>query len=129
MGAPAALLGDQITGACPIHQLIGPLGVPVPTPGPARSSAPLLLGCSTTTLINGKPVALVGASGMNTPPHVGLHASDPFMAPPLQVGTVAASPALTLDRGAAGRRRRERACTVCANAPGMLVGSSDVLVG
>ena len=25
---------------------------------------------------------------MNTPPHVGLHASDPFMAPPMQIGRV-----------------------------------------
>ena len=127
MGAPAALLGDQITGACPIHQLIGPLGVPVPTPG-LPFMAPLLLGCSTQTMINGKPVVLVGASGMNTPPHVGLHVSDPFMAPPLQVGTVMASPALTMIEGRPVATTGA-SCTMCAQAPGTLVGSADVIVG
>ena len=118
MGTNAALLGDQITGACPIHQLIGPLGVPVPTPG-LPFMAPLQLGCSVKTTINGKP---------NTPPHVGLHASDPYMAPPLQVGTVAASPALTLVEGRPVAVTGA-SCTMCANMPGTLVGSSDVLVG
>jgi uncharacterized Zn-binding protein involved in type VI secretion len=127
MGAPAALLGDQITGACPIHQLIGPLGVPLPTPG-LPFMAPLLMGCSTMTTINGKPIALVGATGMNTPPHVGLHATDPFMAPPLQIGTVAASPALTLVEGRPVATTGA-SCTMCANAPGTLVGSGDVIVG
>jgi uncharacterized Zn-binding protein involved in type VI secretion len=127
MGSNAALLGDQITGACPIHQLIGPLGVPVPTPG-LPFMAPLTLGCSLKTTINGKPIALVGASGMNMPPHVGLHASDPYMAPPLQVGTVAASPALTLVEGRPVAVTGA-SCTMCANMPGTLVGSSDVLVG
>jgi uncharacterized Zn-binding protein involved in type VI secretion len=127
MGAPAALLGDQITGACPIHQLIGPIGVPMPTPG-LPFMAPLLLGCSTQTMINGKPVALVGASGMNTPPHVGLHASDPYMAPPLQVGTVMASPALTMIEGRPVATTGA-SCTMCANMPGMLVGTADVMVG
>jgi uncharacterized Zn-binding protein involved in type VI secretion len=90
--------------------------------------APLLLGCSTQTLINGRPVALVGASGVNTPPHVGLHASDPFMAPPLQVGTVMGSPALTLIEGRPVATTGA-ACTMCAQVPGTLVGSADVIVG
>jgi uncharacterized Zn-binding protein involved in type VI secretion len=127
MGAPAALLGDQITGACPIHQLIGPLGVPLPTPG-LPFMAPVLTGCSTKTLINSKPVVLVGATGMNTPPHVGLHASDPYLAPPMQIGTVIASPALTLIEGLPVATTGA-SCTMCAGAPGALVGSGDVLVG
>jgi uncharacterized Zn-binding protein involved in type VI secretion len=127
MGAPAALLGDPITGVCPIHQLIGPLGVPLPTPG-LPFNAPITMGCSTKTTINGRPIALVGANGMNTPPHVGLHASDPFMVPTLQVGTVAASPAMTLVEGRPVATTGA-ACTMCAGAPGMLAGSSDVLVG
>lgn len=127
MGANAAVLGDQVVAMCPIHQLIGPLGVPVPTPG-LPFAAPLLIGCSMTTTINGKPIALVGATGMNTPPHIGLHASDPFMLPPTQIGTVVASPALTLVEGRPVAVSGA-SCTVCNNAPGTLVGSSDVLVG
>jgi uncharacterized Zn-binding protein involved in type VI secretion len=127
MPANAALLGDQITGACPVHQLIGPLGVPVPTPG-LPFAAPLLMGCSTTTTINGKPIVLVGANGMNTPPHVGLHATDPFMVPTLQMGTVVASTATVLVEGRP-IAVTGASCTMCAGAPGMLAGSSDVMVG
>ena len=53
-------------------------------------SAPLTLGLTTTVLIGGKPAAVVGSSGLNTPPHVGLHASDPFMVPTMQEGRVVA---------------------------------------
>jgi uncharacterized Zn-binding protein involved in type VI secretion len=127
MGAPAALLGDPVTGACPIHQLIGPLGVPLPTPG-LPFNAPLLTGCSVKTVINDKPIVLVGASGMNTPPHIGLHVSDPFMVPTMQMGTVVASPALTLVEGRPVATTGA-ACTMCAGAPGTLAGSSNVLVG
>ena len=55
MPANAALLGDQITGACPLHQLIGPLGVPLPTPG-LPFMAPGLTGCSIMTTIDSKPI-------------------------------------------------------------------------
>jgi uncharacterized Zn-binding protein involved in type VI secretion len=127
MGENAALMGDQIVAACPIHQLIGPLGVPLPTPGLPFSS-PLMLGCSTMTTFNSKPIVLVGATGLNTPPHVGLHVSDPFMLPPLQIGTVVASPASVFVEGRPVAVSGAT-CTVCNNMPGTLVGSSDVLVG
>jgi uncharacterized Zn-binding protein involved in type VI secretion len=127
MGAPAALIGDQITGACPLHQLIGPLGVPVPTPG-LPFAAPLVNGCSTQTLFNGKPVVLVGATGFNTPPHVGLHATDPFMLPNLQMGTVAGSTSTVLVEGRPVATTGA-SCMMCAGAPGMLTGTSDVLCG
>jgi len=99
----------------------------VPTPG-LPFAAPLTIGCSMTTTINGKPIALVGATGMNTPPHVGLHASDPFMVPLTQIGTVVASPALTLVEGRPVATTGA-SCTVCNNAPVTLVRSSNVLVG
>src|SRR6185437_3671157 len=121
------LLGDQITGVCPLHQLIGPLGVPVPTPG-LPFMAPLMTGCSVKTTFNSKPVVLVGATGFNTPPHVGLHATDPFMLPNLQMGTVAASPSTVLVEGVPVAVSGA-SCTMCAGAPGVLVGSSDVLCG
>ncbi len=85
MPGPAIVMGDRITGACP-HLLIGPLGVPVPSPLPF--SAPLTEGLAPSVLINNKPAATVGSSGLNIPPHVGLHPSDPFMVPLLQRGTV-----------------------------------------
>jgi uncharacterized Zn-binding protein involved in type VI secretion len=127
MGANAALMGDKIIALCPVHQLIGPLGAPLPTPF-LPFSAPLTNGCSTKTTINGKAIVLVGATGLNAPPHVGLHASDPNAIPLSQIGSVAASPATTLVEGrpiaVSGAT-----CTVCVEAPGALVGSSNVLVG
>jgi uncharacterized Zn-binding protein involved in type VI secretion len=127
MGTPAALLGDPITGICPIHLLIGPLGVPAPTPG-LPFNAPLLQGVSTKTLIQGKPVVLVGCTGLNTPPHVGLHPSDPNMAPPTQIGTVVAGSTTVMIEGRPAAPTGAT-CTICNGMPGVLVGSSTVLVG
>ena len=127
MPANAALLGDQIMGACPLHQMIGPLGVPAPTPG-LPFMAPVLVGCSVKTTIEGRPIVLVGASGMNTPPHVGLHASDPFLVPTQQTGNVVASPATVLVEGLPVAVTGA-SCTMCAGVPGALTGTSSVLVG
>ena len=89
MGTPAAVMGDRITGTCAVHQIPNPAsGVPQPSP-PLPFSAPLLTGLSTSVVIGGKPAAVVGSSGYNTPPHVGLHVSDPFVVPTLQEGRVA----------------------------------------
>jgi uncharacterized Zn-binding protein involved in type VI secretion len=127
MGANAALLGDKIISFCPIHQLIGPLGAPLPTPL-LPFSASITSGCSTKTTINGKPIVLVGCTGLNDPPHAGLHASDPNMLPLTQIGSVTASPAATLVEGRP-IAVTGATCTVCAEAPGQIVGSSNVLVG
>jgi len=127
MGAPAALLGDQITGACPIHQLIGPLGVPLPTPG-LPFMAPLLMGCSTMTTINGKPIVLVGATGMNTPPHVGLFPADPFMVPTMQIGTIVTG-SLTVLLGGQPAATGASTCTCCAT-PGTITPTvANVMIG
>jgi uncharacterized Zn-binding protein involved in type VI secretion len=88
MGTPAIVAGDMITGACPIHQIPNPAsGVPQPAP-PMPFSAPLSQGLATKVLIGGKPAAVVGSSGINSTPHVGLHASDPFLVPTQQVGRI-----------------------------------------
>ena len=43
MGTPTAVMGDRITGQCPIHQIPNPTsGVPQPAP-PMPFSAPLTL--------------------------------------------------------------------------------------
>jgi uncharacterized Zn-binding protein involved in type VI secretion len=88
MGAPALVMGDRITGQCPIHMIPNPAtGIPQPSP-PLPFSAPLTLGTVATVLIGGKPAAVMGSSGFNTPPHIGLHPADPFFAPPMQKGQV-----------------------------------------
>ncbi len=78
MGSPAIVMNDRITGMCAIHQIPNPpSGAPQPGP-PMPFSAPLLQGLEASVLIAGQPAAVLGSSGMNTPPHVGLHASDPI---------------------------------------------------
>jgi len=97
LGAPAIVMGDKVTGSCAIHQIPNPAsGAPQPGP-PFPFSAPITIGTVPTVTIGGKPAAVVGCSGMNTPPHVGLHPSDPYMAPPQQVGRiVSGSPTVTI---------------------------------
>lgn len=120
MGAPAIVMGDQVQGVCAIHQIPSPVGNPMPGP-PMPFSAPLTTGLCPTVLIGGKPAAVLGSSGLNTPPHVGLHASDPFLAPPLQVGRVmSGSP--TVQFGGQPAASATATATCCAT-PGTLVPS------
>ncbi len=129
MAEPAAVMGDRITATCAVHQVPNPAsGVPQPAP-PLPFSAPLLQGLAPTVQIGGKPAAVTGASGYNTPPHVGLHATDPFMVPTMQVGTVVAGSATVLFEGKPAAKTGST-CTVCAGLPGQLVGTAaTVLIG
>lgn len=127
MGAPAIVMGDQVQGLCAIHQVPSPTGNPVPGP-PMPFSAPLTTGLCTTVLIGGKPAAVLGSSGLNTPPHVGLHASDPYLAPPLQVGRVTSGSPTVLFAGQPAASAT--ATATCCATPGTLVPSTTtVLVG
>ena len=122
-------MGDRITGICAIHQIPNPAsGVPQPGP-PMPCSAPVLQGLATTVMISGKPAAVAGSSGYNTPPHVGLHATDPFMVPTNQMGTVVVGSTTVLIEGRPAARSGS-ACTMCAGLPGQLVGTAaSVLIG
>jgi|SRR5882757_11420036 len=88
MGQPAAAMGDQIVGTCPLHLIPNPAtGLPQPGP-PMPFIAPITLGVCPTVLIGGAPAAVLGATGLNTPPHIGLHPLDPFFAPAAQIGVL-----------------------------------------
>lgn len=127
MPAPAIVMGDKVTGVCPNHLIIGPLGAPIPSP-PLPFSAPLTLGLCATVLIKNKPAAVVGASGMNLPPHVALHPSDPYLAPPMQIGRVLSGSPMVLFGGQPAASATS-SCTCCI-VPGQLVPTvTDVLIG
>ena len=128
MGQPAAVMGDRVVGTCPPHQVPNPSsGVPQPGP-PMPFSAPLTLGLEPTVTAGGQPVAVVGSSGYNTPPHVGLHISDPFAVPTMQVGRVVAGSTTVLAGGKPMARTGDQG-TTCMS-PGQVVGSATtVLVG
>ncbi len=127
MGTPAIVMGDRITGICPNHLIPAALGAPAPSP-PLPFSSPITLGTIPTVLIGGKPAAVMGSSGMNVPPHVGLHPTDPFFAPPMQIGRiVAGSPTVMIGNTPAASV--SSSCTCCL-VPGTLVPTvSNVLIG
>jgi uncharacterized Zn-binding protein involved in type VI secretion len=104
MGAQAIVAGDKITGQCPSHLMPNPAtGAPQPAP-PMPFSAPLTMGTVATVLIGGKP---------NVPPHVGLHPSDLFLAPPQQVGRVTSGSA-TVMIGGKPAATAQSTCTCCS---------------
>jgi uncharacterized Zn-binding protein involved in type VI secretion len=128
MGSPAIVQGDRITGQCGNHLVPNPAtGAPQPAP-PMPFSAPLTQGLVSSVLIGGRPAAVAQSSGMNTPPHVGLHPSDPFLAPPQQVGRVTSGSATVLIGGRPAATAQSM-CTCCA-LPGSLTPTvTSVLIG
>lgn len=128
MGTPAIVMGDKVTGTCAIHQIPNPAsGAPQPGP-PMPFSAPITVGTVATVLIGGKPAAVMGCSGMNTPPHVGLHVSDPYFAPPMQVGRIVTGSATVLIGGQPAATQSSTA--TCCVTPGTLVPTvTTVLIG
>jgi uncharacterized Zn-binding protein involved in type VI secretion len=128
MGAPAIVLGDQITGQCPIHIIPNPAtGIPQPSP-PLPFSAPITIGVCPTVMIEGKPAAVVGCTGYNTPPHVGLFPADPFMVPTMQMGTVL-SGSMTVLFGGQPAATAMSSSTCCAT-PGTITPTvTSVLIG
>ena len=128
--AQPLVMGDKIQGQCASHQVPNPAsGAPQPSPAPLPFSAPLLMGLEPTVTIGGKAVAVMGSNGLCTPPHVGLHASDPFMAPPMQKGTVmSGSPTVTA--GGKAIATTDSQVAMCMQAPGTPVSTvTDVTVG
>jgi len=124
MGEPAAVMGDRVTGICPAHQI--PPGSPA---GPLPFSAPLLEGLASTVMIGGRPAAVAGAAGLNTPPHIALYASDPSVTPMAQRGTVVAGSTTVFFDGKPAAKTGSR-CTICVGVPGQLAGSAaTVLIG
>jgi len=120
--AQPLVMGDKVQGQCSIHQIPNPAsGAPQPAP-PMPFSAPLTLGLEPTVTIGGKAVAVVGSSGLNTPPHAGLHASDLYMLPAAQQGkVVSGSPTVTAGGKAVATTSGQ--VVMCANAPGKGIAS------
>jgi uncharacterized Zn-binding protein involved in type VI secretion len=129
VGAPAVVMGDKVMGMCVGHLVPSPVGAPMPAPAPLPVSAPLTMGLSTTVQIGGKPAAIVGSSGYNTPPHVGLHPSDPKLVPVTQEAKVAVGSSTVLFDGQ-GAAYTGCTVTACIAPTAAVVGTgATVLVG
>jgi uncharacterized Zn-binding protein involved in type VI secretion len=85
MGSPALAMGDKITGTCSNHLIPSASGTQ--PAGPLPFSAPLTDGLVSTVQIGGKAAAVMGSSGYNLPPHVGI-VDGSFASPTMQVGRV-----------------------------------------
>jgi len=129
MGTAAAVMGDQITAQCEIHLIPNPgTGAAQPAP-PLPFASPLLQQTVSSVLITGKPAAVQGSWGVNTPPHVGLHPADPYMEPIQQVGRVVKGSGTVLIGGLPAACKAS-ASTVCGGVPGSLNASAmTVLIG
>ncbi len=130
MSAPAAVLGDKIMGVCAIHLIPGPMGAPVPGP-PMPFQAPLMQGLAMKVLISNKPAAVLGSWGLNTPPHVGLHPSDPSFTPVMQKGTVTLQTSTTVLFEGKPAAKMGSTAIICQGIPnGKVVASAmTVLIG
>jgi len=127
MGSPAAVMGDRINGTCVGHQVPAPSGT-APAP-PLAFSAPVTINVAATVLVGGRAAVVAGSSGYNTPPHVGLHASDPHATPINQIGRVVRGSSTVLVEGKP-MAMTGAPCTIDFGITGNLVGSAgNVLVG
>jgi uncharacterized Zn-binding protein involved in type VI secretion len=127
--AQPLVMGDKIQGQCSIHLIPNPAsGAPQPGP-PMPFSAPLLMSLEPTVTIGGKPVAVVGSQGLNTPPHVGLHPTgDPFFVSSTQIGAVV-SGSPTVTAGGKPIATTSSQVTMCAQMPGQPISTvADVTV-
>jgi uncharacterized Zn-binding protein involved in type VI secretion len=122
MGQPAVVANDRIVSSCALHMVPSPSGAPMASPAPLPFSAPLKSGLATTVKIGGKYAAVQGSSGMNTPAHAGLHASDPYLTPSTQEGrVVTGSSSVLFD----GHPAAYSGCPVtgCASLPAQVAGT------
>lgn len=128
--AQPAVQGDIIQGNClpGTHQIPSPAGNPTPSPSPLPFNGPLQSGLVSSVTIGGKPVAVVGSSGDNTPPHIGLHASDPTQVNvKLQVGQVmSGSPTVTFGGKAAATSQSQ--CKICGGTATIKCTTTNVTV-
>ena len=86
MPAPAAKMGDTVTGM-DIHIVMVPSpGGPVPTPLPHPFNGKITGNCSPNVLIGGQPAATIGSIAQNMPPHI--PQGGTFQIPPTNQGTV-----------------------------------------
>jgi len=126
VGNAAVVAGDRITGDCAVHTVPSPTGAPMPAPAPLPFAAPLATALASTVTIEGRLAAVQGSTGLNVPPHPGLHPGDPFLAPPTQQGrVVTGSGTVRFD----GRPAAYTGCpvTVCAAVAGRVTGTATTV--
>jgi uncharacterized Zn-binding protein involved in type VI secretion len=130
--AQPAVQGDVIKGQCQIgsHRVPNPnSGAAQPNPYPLPFAGRLEKGLVASVTIGGRPVAVVGSSAENKPPHGGLHPADKTQInTKLQVGTVeSGSPTVTFGGEAAATSQSR--CKICGGLATITTTIANVTVG
>jgi len=117
MGSPALVIGDRVSGTCSNHLIPSASGTQ--PAGPLPFSAPLTDGVVASVQIGGKAAAVVGSSGYNAPPHVGI-VDGAFASPTMQVGRIVSGSTSVLIGGkpAANAQSTGSMCVAPATAAG-----------
>ena len=130
MGQPAAKQGDQVM-ATEIHIVMIPSpGGPIPTPLPHPFAGQLDGSLSSDVNIEGKPAAVQGSTGTNTPSHI--PQGGPFQMPPSNRATIQLGSGTVLINGKPAARNGDVAltCNDPADLPaGTVIAVSTVLIG
>lgn len=132
MGQPAATKNSMVI-AVDTHIVMVPAAAPVPTPLPHAFSGAIDGGVVSTVKIGGQPVAVVGSTASNQPPHVFTPPGTSFQVPPQNQGTVQIGSATVKIGGKAAARNGDGVVTcddVAPTAPkGQIIAAGTVLIG
>lgn len=131
MGQPVATQGSLVVAMDTHIVMIPSPGGPVPTPVPAPFNGQITGGTVSTVLIMGKPVAVIGSTADNLPPHI--PAGGPFQTPPQNLGSVHTGSATVLVGGKGIARNGDTATTcddIAPTAPkGQIIAAGTVFAG
>jgi len=132
MGAPIAKQNDTVV-AVDTHIVLVPAGPAiVPTPLPHPFNGKLVGALATTVTAGGLPVALVGSTAVNQPPHMPTPPGASFQKPPTNSGRVVLGSQTVKVEGRAVARAGDtvETCNDPADAPlGKIVAAGTVFVG
>ncbi|MBN1934503.1 MAG: PAAR domain-containing protein [Anaerolineae bacterium] len=132
MGQPAAKQGDMIQ-ATDIHIVMVPTpGGPVPTPIPGHPFSGILDGnLSSNVNVMGMPVATLGSTANNQPPHIPMGGPS-FQIPPTNQATIIVGSGTVFANGKPVARNGDTANTCNDPAPmpvGTVIAVGTVMVG
>jgi|SRR5215831_20401437 uncharacterized Zn-binding protein involved in type VI secretion len=120
MGQPIAKQGDKVV-ATDIHIIMIPSpGGPVPTPLPHPFNGMLTGSLSSNVKAMGQPVAVMGSTADNMPPHI--PQGGPFQKPPTNKGTIITGSATVMVNNKPAARNGDTVLT-CNDPADMPVGS------
>ena len=126
MGSPALAMGDKVTGTCSNHLIPSASGTQ--PAGPLPFSAALTDGLVASVQIGGKAAAVMGSSGYNMPPHVGI-VDGAFATPTMQVGRVMSGSTSVMIGGKPAATTQSKGLMCVANATAAGPGAASVQIG